>query len=261
MRRIILARRVTDSSRSSSPPAPSCSPPAATTEETPGAPARRSRGHRGRANEFLPEGCENVEKPAPKDGRATIKKPTEKLDTSKTLRRHGRRRPAATSRSRSTPSSAPKTGGSFKSLADAGVLRRHDLPPHRARLRDPGRRPGRRRHRRPGLLRRGGAARATSTYTKGVVAMAKTGTEPAGTSGSQFFVVTGERTPRCRPTTRCSARSPRAWRSSTRSARPGRPDAGQPADPVVIKSITVTRGVARTPSSSSSARLRSGPPP
>jgi cyclophilin family peptidyl-prolyl cis-trans isomerase len=29
-------------------------------------------------------------------------------------------------------------------------------------------------------------------YSKGVVAMAKTGTEPAGTSGSQFFVVTGE---------------------------------------------------------------------
>ena len=28
-------------------------------------------------------------------------------------------------------------------------------------------------------------------YTKGLVAMAKTGTEPAGTSGSQFFVVTG----------------------------------------------------------------------
>jgi len=30
-----------------------------------------------------------------------------------------------------------------------------------------------------------------SSYTRGVVAMAKTGTEPAGTSGSQFFVVTG----------------------------------------------------------------------
>ncbi len=29
-------------------------------------------------------------------------------------------------------------------------------------------------------------------YSKGIVAMAKTGTEPAGTSGSQFFVVTGE---------------------------------------------------------------------
>jgi peptidyl-prolyl cis-trans isomerase B (cyclophilin B) len=31
-----------------------------------------------------------------------------------------------------------------------------------------------------------------ASYTKGVVAMAKTGTEPAGTAGSQFYVVTGE---------------------------------------------------------------------
>ena len=30
---------------------------------------------------------------------------------------------------------------------------------------------------------------ADLTYTRGVVAMAKTGAEPAGTSGSQFFVV------------------------------------------------------------------------
>ena len=28
-------------------------------------------------------------------------------------------------------------------------------------------------------------------YVKGVVAMAKAGTEPAGTAGSQFYVVTG----------------------------------------------------------------------
>jgi cyclophilin family peptidyl-prolyl cis-trans isomerase len=33
---------------------------------------------------------------------------------------------------------------------------------------------------------------ADSRYTKGVVAMAKAAAEPAGTSGSQFFVVTGE---------------------------------------------------------------------
>jgi peptidyl-prolyl cis-trans isomerase B (cyclophilin B) len=33
---------------------------------------------------------------------------------------------------------------------------------------------------------------ATARYTHGVVAMAKTGAEPPGTSGSQFFVVTGE---------------------------------------------------------------------
>jgi len=32
---------------------------------------------------------------------------------------------------------------------------------------------------------------ADASYTKGVVAMAKTPEEPAGTSGSQFFVVTG----------------------------------------------------------------------
>ena len=35
------------------------------------------------------------------------------------------------------------------------------------------------------------AARSDAGYVKGVVAMAKTQTEPAGTSGSQFFVVTG----------------------------------------------------------------------
>ncbi len=33
-----------------------------------------------------------------------------------------------------------------------------------------------------------------AAYTRGVVAMAKTGAERAGTSGSQFFVVTGEDT-------------------------------------------------------------------
>ena len=33
---------------------------------------------------------------------------------------------------------------------------------------------------------------ANAKYTKGVVAMAKTGTEPPGTAGSQFYVVTGE---------------------------------------------------------------------
>ncbi len=32
---------------------------------------------------------------------------------------------------------------------------------------------------------------ADASYTKGVVAMAKTGADPSGTSGSQFFVVTG----------------------------------------------------------------------
>ncbi|HWW68030.1 MAG TPA: peptidylprolyl isomerase [Solirubrobacterales bacterium] len=36
---------------------------------------------------------------------------------------------------------------------------------------------------------------ASLSYTKGTVAMAKSSTEPAGSSGSQFFVVTGEKAP------------------------------------------------------------------
>jgi len=60
----------------------------------------------------------------------------------------------------------------------------------------------------PGFVIQGGDPTATGTggpgystvdtppsgasYTHGVVAMAKTGAEPAGTAGSQFFVVTGE---------------------------------------------------------------------
>jgi peptidyl-prolyl cis-trans isomerase B (cyclophilin B) len=84
---------------------------------------------------------------------------------------------------------APKTGGSFKSLADKGFYDK--LTFHRVV---------------PGFVIQGGDPNGDGTggpdysveeappqdlkYTKGVVAMAKTQDEPAGTSGSQFFVVT-----------------------------------------------------------------------
>ncbi len=84
---------------------------------------------------------------------------------------------------------APKTGGSFKSLADKGFYDK--LTFHRIV---------------PGFVIQGGdpngdgtggpgytveeAPPRDLTYTQGVVAMAKTGNEPPGTSGSQFFVVT-----------------------------------------------------------------------
>lgn len=87
----------------------------------------------------------------------------------------------------------PKTAASFYSLAKAGFY--DDLTFHR--LAD-------------GFVIQGGdplgngtggpgysvkeAPPADAAYTRGVVAMAKTGAEPAGTSGSQFFVVTGEDT-------------------------------------------------------------------
>jgi len=51
---------------------------------------------------------------------------------------------------------------------------------------------------------------ANLAYTKGVVAMAKSGAEPPGTSGSQFFVVTGKDAG-LRPTTPSPGRSPTEW--------------------------------------------------
>ena len=87
------------------------------------------------------------------------------------------------------PKQAPKTGGSFKSLADKGFY--DNLTFHRIV---------------PGFVIQGGDPNGDGTggpdysveeappqdlqYTKGVVAMAKTGAEAPGTAGSQFFVVT-----------------------------------------------------------------------
>lgn len=89
------------------------------------------------------------------------------------------------------PRRAPRTGGSFLSLARRGFY--DDTTFHRIV---------------PGFVIQGGdpegtgqggpgysvveAPPETLTYEKGVVAMAKTATERPGTSGSQFFVVTGE---------------------------------------------------------------------
>jgi peptidyl-prolyl cis-trans isomerase B (cyclophilin B) len=87
------------------------------------------------------------------------------------------------------PKQAPRTGGSFVTLARKGFY--DDLTFHRIVQ---------------GFVIQGGDPRGTGTggpgykvrerppedvvYSEGVAAMAKTGTEPRGTSGSQFFVVT-----------------------------------------------------------------------
>ncbi len=87
------------------------------------------------------------------------------------------------------PKEAPITGGSFVTLARKGFY--DGLGFHRIV---------------PGFVIQGGDPRGDGTggpgysvrerpprdtvYSEGVVAMAKTGAEPAGTSGSQFFVVT-----------------------------------------------------------------------
>jgi len=133
-------------------------------------------------------GCENVPAAKPKD--EEIAKPKEELDAGKTyvarvLTNCGEFEITL------DPKRAPRTGGSFKALVDERFY--DGLAFHRIVA---------------GFVIQGGDPKGDGSggpgysvteappedliYTKGVVAMAKTATEPAGTSGSQFFVVTGE---------------------------------------------------------------------
>ena len=133
-------------------------------------------------------GCAPAEPPAPKDAR--FGKPRQRLDRAKVY--------VATVTTNCgafevtlDAERAPKTGGSFKFLADKGFY--DGLGFHRVV---------------PGFVIQGGDPKGDGSggpgysivepppaglrYVKGVVAMAKTGIEKAGTSGSQFFVVTGD---------------------------------------------------------------------
>ena len=89
------------------------------------------------------------------------------------------------------PKRAPRTGGSFKTLVDKHFY--DGLSFHRivAGFVIQGGDPEGDGHGGPGFSVTE-APPEDLTYGKGVVAMAKTETDPAGTSGSQFFVVTGE---------------------------------------------------------------------
>jgi peptidyl-prolyl cis-trans isomerase B (cyclophilin B) len=132
--------------------------------------------------------CESVEAPAAKpDGGA--EEPSGKLDAAKTYRLV-----VDTNCGPFTitldPKGAPNTAASLVSLARAGFF--DGVSFHRVV---------------PGFVIQGGDPTGTGTggpgyktvdvpgqgaqYTQGVVAMAKSGIEPPGTSGSQFFVVTG----------------------------------------------------------------------
>jgi len=135
-----------------------------------------------------PAGCEKVPAAKPKD--IEVAKPTAELDKNKTyvarvLTNCGEFEITLDAKR------APKTGGSFKTLVDKRFY--DGLSFHRIVA---------------GFVIQGGDPKGDGqggpgysvtepppedlTYAKGVVAMAKTATEPAGTSGSQFFVVTGE---------------------------------------------------------------------
>ena len=132
-------------------------------------------------------GCEKVPAAKPKD--VKVAKPTAKLKKGKTyvarvLTNCGEFDITLDPRS-------PRTGGSFKTLVDKGFY--DGLSFHRIVA---------------GFVIQGGdpsgdgnggpgfkiveAPPQDLTYSKGTVAMAKAETDPAGTSESQFFVVTGE---------------------------------------------------------------------
>lgn len=134
-------------------------------------------------------GCASVEAPAPReDGGAT--QPTERLDPEKTWTLRFETSCGAFVVTLDT-TAAPATSASLVSLAEQGFF--DDTVFHRIV---------------PGFIIQGGdptqsgtggpgystvdAPAPTATYGKGAVAMAKTQAEPAGTSGSQFFVVTGD---------------------------------------------------------------------
>jgi peptidyl-prolyl cis-trans isomerase B (cyclophilin B) len=133
------------------------------------------------------QGCREVEQPQPKpDGGA--KKPSGKLDPAKTYR-IVLETSCGNITIRLDQMSSPDTAASFASLTRTGFY--DGTAFHRIV---------------PGFVIQGGDPTGTGTggpgysvrdkppagtvYTEGVVAMAKTAAEPAGTSGSQFYIVT-----------------------------------------------------------------------
>jgi cyclophilin family peptidyl-prolyl cis-trans isomerase len=82
---------------------------------------------------------------------------------------------------------------------------------------------------------------ADAAYTRGVVAMAKTGTEPAGTSGSQFYVVTAEDSG-LPPDYAIVGTVTKGLDTVDRIAAQGTGQDGPPAQPVVITKATAAKG-------------------
>ena len=178
-------------------------------------------------------GCENVAAPAPReDGGATA--PTERLDPERTWTlTFGTS--CGTFVVTLDLDSAPATAASLVSLAKAGFY--DNTVFHRVV---------------PGFVIQGGDPTQTGTggpgyktvdvpqsdaaYTKGVVAMAKTADEPAGTAGSQFFVVTGDDVG-LPPEYAVVGKVTDGMEVVERIGELGDPATEQPLQPVVIRSV------------------------
>jgi peptidyl-prolyl cis-trans isomerase B (cyclophilin B) len=182
-------------------------------------------------------GCQKVAAPKPK-GEGKLPKPKATLDPAKTY--------LATVSTNCgdfvitlDAKRAPKTGGAFKYLADKGFFDNTTF--HRIVS---------------GFVIQGGDPKGDGTggpgfsvvepppqdlvYTKGVVAMAKTGAEPPGTSGSQFFVVTAEDASLPPEYALLGKVTSGQEVVDTIGVAETDPATEKPVDPIVIKSIKVT---------------------
>ena len=183
--------------------------------------------------------CVDVDAPKPASARPTSRR--EAIDTSKTYEVTMETNCGSFTITLDQAQS-PKAVAVVRLAREPGLLRRHRLPPDRAGLRDPGRRPDRDRHRRARLLdgrhAAGGRDRTRTAWSR----WRSRGSSRAGTAGSQFFVVTAD-----------GRRAPARLRDH-RQRRPKGLDVvdaigqfGDPADPagtatkvVVIEKATVT---------------------
>jgi peptidyl-prolyl cis-trans isomerase B (cyclophilin B) len=205
--------------------------PAAEATATPSAEATPA------ANEFLPEGCENVEKPEPKTVDA-IEAPKEKLKASKTY--------IATISTTCgdievtlDSKASPITGGSFKYLADQKFFDGTTFHRVVADFVIQGGDPAGDGSGGPGYSVEE-APDEDLTYDEGVVAMAKTGDEPAGTSGSQFFIVTGAGAASLTPDYALLGKVTKGMEVASKIGDiQADPNSGQPAATVIIKSVAV----------------------
>jgi peptidyl-prolyl cis-trans isomerase B (cyclophilin B) len=182
-------------------------------------------------------GCRQVDAPAPK-GEQSLKEPSLEL-------RAGRTYVATVQTSCGTfeitldAKRAPKTGGAFVTLARRGFF--DGLTFHRIV---------------PDFVIQGGDPKGDGTggpgfsveeappsdleYAPGVVAMAKAQNEPAGTSGSQFFVVSGEQGRQLTPDYALLGKVTKGMDVvETIGAIPADAATGAPSQPVVIEKISI----------------------
>jgi peptidyl-prolyl cis-trans isomerase B (cyclophilin B) len=180
-------------------------------------------------------GCQAVSDPGAKDV-GKLARPKEKLSASKTY--------VATVSTNCgdfeitlDSKRAPKTGGSFKYLADEGFFDNTKFHRVEGNFVIQGGDPNGDGTGGPGysIVE---APPSDLTYGRGVVAMAKTEIDPAGTSGSQFFVVTAEETP-LPPDYALLGRISKGQETIDKIAAVP-VNGSQPIDPVVIRQVKVT---------------------